>query len=292
MKFKTKINLFKYIYLIISLLGVFLLMSLYDLIMTSSISDSPNIGAVILYHFLNDFWTVIIIGLLFTPFYVLLVLLSKKLAITFFKLLFLILVIAQFSLIKYSLTTRVNLGTDLLGYSIDDIKMTISSSESFSWFYFLPFIILPVLFFGFNYLLNRKHNTKKVAFAFVSLIFIFGTLKLIQPEASSVKYQNKMYFLFADIVKLEKERIQNKYLLLAKRNDYPLLRPQSDIKDVLTPFFNIKKDKPTIVMLIIEGLGSEFVGEYEYAGFTPYLDSLIDKSLYWNNFLSTTSRSF
>jgi len=30
----------------------------------------------------------------------------------------------------------------------------------------------------------------------------------------------------------------------------------------------------------------------EYGGFTPYLDSLTTKSLYWENFLSNTGRTF
>src|SRR5690606_12845097 len=37
---------------------------------------------------------------------------------------------------------------------------------------------------------------------------------------------------------------------------------------------------------------TEFVDNNMYGGFTPYLDSLIDKSLYWEHFVSTTGRSF
>jgi hypothetical protein len=39
-------------------------------------------------------------------------------------------------------------------------------------------------------------------------------------------------------------------------------------------------------MIISEGLGTEFIGKTYTVAFTPYLDSLIPKSLYWENFVS------
>jgi len=63
-----------------------------------------------------------------------------------------------------------------------------------------------------------------------------------------------------------------------------LLKPFSQSKDVLSPFFTIHKKKPNIVVLVVEGLGAEFIGDNNYSGFTPYLDSLISKSLYWGEF--------
>ena len=41
-----------------------------------------------------------------------------------------------------------------------------------------------------------------------------------------------------------------------------------------------------------EGLGSDFMGNNSYGGFTPFLDSLTSKSLYWENFVSNTGRTF
>lgn len=43
----------------------------------------------------------------------------------------------------------------------------------------------------------------------------------------------------------------------------------------------------------MESLSSAFCGSNAYLGnFTPFIDSLIDKSLYWENFLSTSERTF
>ncbi|MDL2309331.1 LTA synthase family protein, partial [Bacteroidales bacterium OttesenSCG-928-C03] len=49
---------------------------------------------------------------------------------------------------------------------------------------------------------------------------------------------------------------------------------------------------PTIVFVLVEGLGDRFIGEYLGAQFMPFLTDLTSKSLYWNNVLSTTERSY
>lgn len=71
-------------------------------------------------------------------------------------------------------------------------------------------------------------------------------------------------------------------------NAYPLLRPYVQ-NDVLGPYFELKKKKPHIVFLIVEGLGSDFVGQNPlYPGFTPFLGALQNKALVWDNFVSNT----
>lgn len=74
--------------------------------------------------------------------------------------------------------------------------------------------------------------------------------------------------------------------------EYPLLNNKKP-KDVLSPLFNTSDKKPNIVLLIIEGLGSDFVGtNAKYKGFTPYLQSLTTNSIYWENHLSNSGESF
>jgi hypothetical protein len=43
-------------------------------------------------------------------------------------------------------------------------------------------------------------------------------------------------------------------------------------------------------MIIIEGMGTEFIGKMLWR--ITYLDSLIPKSLYWENFVSNAGRTF
>ena len=184
-----------------------------------------------------------------------------------------------------------NLGADILGYSFDDAFSTVSVSESISITYFFPFIIFPLLFL-LLYFLRKNLNERKLIGIGVILIVLLGSIKLIFSSASDSKHQNKIAFFVSDIVKFQNEKNLLSTYNLDDRYDYPLLKPFSNTKDVLSPFLEIKNEKPNIVIIVVEGLGSEFVNGNEYSGFTPYIDSLISKSLYWENFISTTGRSF
>lgn len=74
--------------------------------------------------------------------------------------------------------------------------------------------------------------------------------------------------------------------------EYPLLRPYS-ANFGLNEHISLAETKPNIVVLIIDGLGSDFIGEKaKYKGFTPFLEALSQKSLFWKNHLSNTGESF
>ena len=74
---------------------------------------------------------------------------------------------------------------------------------------------------------------------------------------------------------------------------YPLMHVNQS-NDVLGSFFNLNKNvPPNIVILVVEGLSRDFSGDNAYASsFTPFLDSLSNQSLTWNNFLSTAPGTF
>ena len=54
---------------------------------------------------------------------------------------------------------------------------------------------------------------------------------------------------------------------------------------------NIKMDKKNVVIIIMESLSKEFVGYYNHHHLTPFLDSLMDHSLVFNNTFSNGLRS-
>ena len=284
---------YKYIYLSFSLTVSFWAISLFALFMAASSGiEQTNLAASFGYKLLNDFWAGIGISLLFFPLYLLFFFIKKPIGNILIKVLFCVIVIGQFALVKYHLTTLVNLGADLLGYSFDDMFTTVSASESLSLLYFLPFILFPLLFFGANYGFNKFTNERQIFVSSIILVIVFGSSKMLFSESSETDYQNKMYYLGADIYRYQQEKnLMNAYNL-AGRNDYPLLKSFQNSKDVLSPFFETQEEKPNIVIIIVEGLGGEFVGKNDYRGFTPYIDSLITKSLYWENFVSNSGRTF
>jgi len=74
--------------------------------------------------------------------------------------------------------------------------------------------------------------------------------------------------------------------------DYPFLH-EEHTPDLLESFFKPGVQAPSIVFILVESLGRAYTGEGAYLGsFTPFLDSLMSKSLYWENCLSTSGRTF
>ncbi|MBW6481177.1 MAG: LTA synthase family protein, partial [Bacteroidales bacterium] len=58
-------------------------------------------------------------------------------------------------------------------------------------------------------------------------------------------------------------------------------------------FFNFGEEKPNFVFIIVESLSRNFSGPgARWGSFTPFLDSLAQHSIYWENFLSTSERTF
>ncbi|MDD7914481.1 hypothetical protein [Polaribacter ponticola] len=117
-------------------------------------------------------------------------------------------------------------------------------------------------------------------------------LKFTFSNFSKEEYQNKTYYFITDVIELQIEKSEVNSIKMDGNNEYPFLKPSDATPDVLGSFFNVKEEKPNIVFIVVEGLGSEFVGDRDYSGFTPYLNSIIPESLYWDNFLCNTGRTF
>lgn len=287
-----KLDFINYIYLLLALILSYWTIGVYEVLMSKPMDNNEySLIQVVLYKFLNDFWSGLLIGAIVLPLYLILNLWSKKIATVVTTIIFAVLIIIQFSLVKYSLTTLINLGADILGYSFDDAFNTVASSESISFLYFLPFIVFPVVFFILYILLKKYCHHRLLLWASVVFIVVFGSIGLIFSEATSEVFQNKTTFLAKDIIKFKSDQNKLNAYDFSERNDYPLLRPFV-APDVLSPFFNSSQEKPNIVVIVVEGLGTEFMAGNAYSGFTPYIDGLIEKSLYWENFVSTTGRSF
>lgn len=293
MKFSLKKNeVLNYVYLCIALILAYWVIGAYEVFMSKSIvGNSHNLASTILFKFLNDFLVGIAIAFLFFPFYLFINLWSNKTASIVTYTFFSILILLQFALVKYSLTTLINLGADILGYSYDDAFNTVASSESLSFSYFIPFILFPIVFILLYILIKKYSNHRLILWGGLGAIVIFGILSIFIPDATSESFQNKTAYLAKDLIKFKREQSKITAYNFSERIDYPLLKP-FNTPDVLSPFFNPSQDKPNIVVIVVEGLGGEFVDANDYSGFTPYLDQLIKKSLYWENFVSTTGRSF
>lgn len=291
--FKTTSN---YIYLIFSLILTFWLITIFEIFSIVSNGIEVQVASTLTFKLINDLWTGIIIGLLLLPLYLAFIYIKKPFNDIAIKILFCLIVIGQFALVKYSLTTLINLGADILGYSMGDMYTTVTASESLSYLYFFPFILFPMVYLGINLgintaLINYTNEWKTYIISGIVVLTVVS-LRFTIPEVSNTPYQNKLSFFTTDIIRFQNDKNLTNSANLFYKKEYPLVKPFKSSEDVLSPFFEINEEKPNIVLIIVEGLGSEFIGKNAYRGFTPYLDSLIPKSLYWENFVSNAGRTF
>jgi len=220
-------------------------------------------------------------------------------------------------LVKYFATARVPLGADLFGYSLKEIKTTISGGLTIDSISLVMFVIPVAVFWA---LLKAVYSRKliKPAYAFVLLgtgvvlAFTVSGLPARASFASELSYNlalNKvMYFTgesyayFSRAAKGEVHAITPRSVPGRPDNaqafnyvdpEYPFLRIDQT-PDVLGKFFTIDSTRPpNIVFILVEGLGKAFSGPNAYLGsFTPFLDELAGKGLYWENFLAAQGRTF
>lgn len=73
---------------------------------------------------------------------------------------------------------------------------------------------------------------------------------------------------------------------------YPLLRIDNTA-DHLSGYFSFRKERPNIVLIIVESLSPSFCGSNPFYGhLMTFLDSLRMKSLYWQDCFATSERTF
>ncbi|TBW28640.1 LTA synthase family protein [Gramella sp. KN1008] len=252
--------------------------------------------------------------------YLLLSLLSPKFARGLYIVVFILFYLIQFSLLFYFNTTLVMLGSDLFGYSIQEITQTLGASDSLGWEKILIFSIVLVFL---SFLLVRFSPKPKMKWQLSVLLPVLSLLFLLFGSSESLNASELSSDFERNLVKNKSEHFYNSaysyfnpdiyevdiyaesYLgdLSAEyasiesfeyvdEGSYPFLRKELN-RDVLSPFLETKDEAPNIVIIVVEGLGRAFTNEGAYLGnFTPFLDSLSTKSLYWPNFLSNGGRTF
>lgn len=298
------------------LASMILMVRFYELIITFNFSNYPPgtflnliVGVkfdIILYLRIS--------AILMIP-YLVVALFSPKVAKYFFVVCSILLILGDMLLLKYFSTARVPLGADLFGYSIEEIRKTIQTSGEFNIF---PFIMMT-LYLTFMVRIFVKHvyyRVKPWAMGILVLL-MFGSylpLNILAPKPSNFTDEfsmfaanNKLNFFTQSVTKhyLYQGRINNEtYTFKAAPpspgsnsftyidSKYPFLHNETT-PDVLGEYFELGETPPNIVVIVVESLGRAYSGEGAYLGnFTPFLDSLIQKSLYWENCLSTSGRTF
>ncbi len=265
---------------------------------------------------LYDFRAFLVFALLmFIPF-LFLSLINRSVGSIVYILLLGLLTLLQFSLIRYFAVNLVPLDDVLFRYSFGEIRMIINNSNTLHFLTFLP-VILVLILLGFLQVFAYRIKLKPriitlLLFCYLAALFLSlyrapvveefssDTLFNFKVNKSSFFISEGISYLFRKGIPEEADEITNEidryqeihpeFNFTSKR--YPLVH-ENNTKDVLGSFFNLKAEPPNLVFIIVESLSSAVVGEQSYYGnFTPFLDSLKNQSLYWDNFLSVSERTF
>jgi len=247
-------------------------------------------------------------------------LLSPKIARLSFQGFILLFLMVQVLLLSYFNTAMVMLGADLFGYSIQEIEQTVGASGGISLISAIFFVSLTLLMILALRFLPKKLKLNlypALLIPLLSLLFLvfgvskmLGSINLKSDFANSLVTNKSDYFYtatyshyFPEVYETDiysNSYIQSSYNSYSKaialkyvdETHYPFLH-EAGAGDVLSPFFKPNEKAPNIVIILVEGLGRAFTNKGAYLGnFTPFLDSLSHKSLYWKNFVSGGGRTF
>ncbi|HLP05401.1 MAG TPA: sulfatase-like hydrolase/transferase [Paludibacter sp.] len=248
---------------------------------------------------------------------------SRRLSVGMFTICCILAAIVQLLLVTYFSTVLNPLGADAFQYSFAEVKQTLGASLSVGLMARLvAFVTLISLVFVYLPTYLKLGKTGSWIIVIVSLAgfacYSFG----VKPgfdfgsEYDNNLYGNKSdYFLksvYAHFPNDRKSGIFDEMPLMfaddnleqgsykPRNNDFvypdaehfPFLHDGRG-KGTLEPFFAKGTVAPNYVFIIVEGLGCAFSNSNAYLGsFTPFLDSLSNRSLYWENCLSSAGRTF
>ncbi|MGR3811541.1 sulfatase-like hydrolase/transferase [Jiulongibacter sp. NS-SX5] len=226
--------------------------------------------------------------ILFAGVFLPLQLLNRLLAKVLFISLNIIVILAVLGLNQYAAQTHLPLGSDLFGYKLDDILFITGSSAEISAGTILLFLTLPACYV----LLLMSLKGKAISYVSIGLFLLsIGTISFLADDLT--EKSKSAYFLNDARQYYQDSRLGNNAEFLADGSPFPLMHKFESGQNGLSEHMTLRENKPNIILLVVEGLGGDFMGKTaQYPGFTPYLDSLSNHSLYYTRFMSNTGRSF
>lgn len=239
------------------------------------------------------------------PYVLLYMFVSKNAADICYLLLISLYVVISLGLNLYFHQANVPLGADVFGYSVKDIKQTVGAAAGgvpVSTIIALAVVIVFSVAAIFLFTRLRIRGDRRGFWFVLGCIILFWvpfstllTHNRLQPEYAANIALNKTGFFLTraqqyffpsdDTIPTDTANVIS--------NQYAFLHNASP-DNVLAPYFQPAHGRPpNVVIVLVEGLGRAFSGQDAYLGsFTPFLDSLSQHSLYWENFLSGGGRTF
>lgn len=237
----------------------------------------------------------LVVGIL----HILVGLLSPRMGYAISVFVFGLLIVVAFGITRYFIATRVPLSVDLYGYSLADIGTTVLSSGGVDVLTVSALLFFPAVFAVGIWLLRRSPwrgvVSSAVAAGVYGLVLLVAVFLPHHPDPTAYE-DDQHYYRVVDKTEYFTARsvtyFRQQLLAGTGTAAYPFLHAVS-YTDVMGTRLALTDKPPNIVFIVVEGLGRDFTGPGAYyGGFTPFLDSLAGKSLYWKNALSNTGRTF
>ncbi len=211
----------------------------------------------------------------------------------------------QALLIEYHASTGVPLGADLFAYSLNEVLLTAGGSAVRAAGVATLALALALMWTVLALTARRQQRYPSTSSLVIGMLFMLLAIFLARPQDSGDgKHQSSLalnkgaYFVENTMQSLRQggggvvlDEAAPAQVLLDPA--HPFLRTENT-PDTLGPVFTAPAGKPpNFVFILVEGLGRSFSGPGARLGsFTPFLDELASKSLYFENFLATQGRTF
>jgi uncharacterized sulfatase len=247
--------------------------------------------------------------------YFLISLINRKVSKAVLVLVMIVMAVSAYGFSRYFALMFYPLDKVLFSYPISEVYYLAKTDGGIDLFLIISLIVLmSILYLSYYYLIRRirfSNITLIIGAAFMLLAFVVEKPINNYCEKHNSRYiyittVNKTAFFIQDCVammqqnsrlanvlnKSDVEKFQSYY---SKRSftslDYPLLHKPTE-ESVLANFIKRTDEPPNIVIIVVESLTRCFSGiGAEKGSYTPFLDSLANVSLYWENFTSTSERT-
>ena len=207
--------------------------------------------------------------------------------------------LVQAGLAQYFSLSGVPLGADLLGYTLAEIRTTVAAGVAGAppTSALLALGLAWVLLWGgllWSPRQPRRGVSGSAAAGLLALCLLgSATLPLHWPMPASGVVPvtvNKLSYFVSDVLG---KKILHRTPAKPLDEAYPFAHAETT-PDTLGPLLALDPQaRPDLLLIVVEGLGRSFSGPGARLGsFTPFLDELAARSLYWDNFLATQGRTF
>ncbi len=197
-------------------------------------------------------------------------------------------------LITYFGATLVPLGPEFWIYTLQEMIDTVIAAEGLTPEGILMFLaIAGILYYSIHKMLSKPLFSSKQRAWILSgfcLSMVIGIPLNFSIETPTNYRSNKLAYFISSGIKAG-NWFAGRPGEFDFKEEYPFLRTAAD-ENVLGPYFRDLEEQPDIVFLLVESLGGEFTGSGKWSGFAPFIDSLAQEGLYWENGLSLSGRTF